>query len=1239
MKNSSPKQVQYPSRTLRGLTTLGVVYIVLAVSPTVMKAQNGPAQPIGKSEKPNSETAMENMEGFGNGARSDREAQLRRAAELNNMALRLYGEGRVTEMIQPAVEALRIRKEALGVNHLDYAMSLVVLATLYTSTGDYARAEPLFVEVLAIRKKVLGAKHPDYALSLNDLAILYYRMIGDPARAEPLFVEARVIRKEVLGIKHPDYATTLNSLASLYESIGDLARAEPLFLEAREIRKEVLGIKHPDYATTLSGLAGLYQKMGDFSRAEPLHAEAIAIHKDTLGPKHPGYATTMSKLAGLYQNMGNYSRAEPFYVEAAAIYKDTLGPKHPGYAISLNNLAQLYSNMGDYARAEPLYVDAIKIQKEVLGPKHSEYATSLGNLAELYRRMGDYARAERPTIEALAIYKDTLGPKHPGYAISLNNLAQLYSNMSDYTRAEPLFVEAIRILKEALGPKNLVYATSVSNLAGLYYHLGDHQQAEALGVEILAIQKANLGVKHPSYAQSLSNLASLYETMGKPAKGEPLYRQALSISRSSLEATSSIQSERQQLSMGQSLRHQLDGYVSLGANTGKYGRNVFAQVLVWKGATLVRQRGMRLAADDPAAKELFTRLQRTATQLASLSRAVPGKEDQQAAWRTQVSDLTHAKERLEAELSAKSAVFRQATKEIALDDLLAALPKDAVLVDYLEFNRSTPPKAKGEKSASERQLAAFVVRHAERPEDQVTLIPLGSAAPISAAIDAWRTTFGMDAAGAAVGKLLREAVWQPLLEHLAGAQTVLVSTDGVLGRLPLGALPGKELGTYLLEDHRLAVIPVPQLLPTLVNAEGKRTLSKELLLLGDVDYDAAPGAEVAPKKKQPRRPGETRSPTDARLFEPLAGASGEIAAVKDLYGRLFEVKSDDPRALVQAQADEARFRLLAPQYRHLHLATHGFFAENRFQSSESSSAAALAAQRKLFAPTAQAADAPPAAPIVGIGAQLQTLDGKLLVQAIVADGAAAADGRLKPGDEIRKVGPSEGELVDVAGKPLNDAVALIRGSAGTKVRVEVLPKDGKEMLVYELTRKVIPQAGVAATRTTSASSTSQSSASSPIDVVGYNPGLLSGLALTGANLEPSSRDDDGILTAQEIGVLDLSGVDTVVLSACDTGLGETAGGEGLLGVQRAFQTAGARTTVASLWKVDDLVTRFLMERFYRNLWEKDMSRLDALREAQLYVLKHPEEIRGGDALSNQDKAQARTSPRYWAAFALSGDWR
>jgi CHAT domain-containing protein len=163
--------------------------------------------------------------------------------------------------------------------------------------------------------------------------------------------------------------------------------------------------------------------------------------------------------------------------------------------------------------------------------------------------------------------------------------------------------------------------------------------------------------------------------------------------------------------------------------------------------------------------------------------------------------------------------------------------------------------------------------------------------------------------------------------------------------------------------------------------------------------------------------------------------------------------------------------------------------------------------------------------------------------------------------------------------------------------------------------------------------------------------VLSGLVFAGAN--QGDAPDRGILTAEAIVGLRLDDMDLAVLSACETGLGEVAGGEGVFGLQRAFHIAGARNVAASLWKVDDDATAALMVLFYRNLWIEKKEPLEALRQAQLHLYRHPEQIpglaktRGVDFTERElpkvddDPAvkETRTHARKWAAFVLSGDGR
>ena len=178
---------------------------------------------------------------------------------------------------------------------------------------------------------------------------------------------------------------------------------------------------------------------------------------------------------------------------------------------------------------------------------------------------------------------------------------------------------------------------------------------------------------------------------------------------------------------------------------------------------------------------------------------------------------------------------------------------------------------------------------------------------------------------------------------------------------------------------------------------------------------------------------------------------------------------------------------------------------------------------------------------------------------------------------------------------------------------------------------------------------------SPLAPINYNPGLRSAIALAGANRPPRAGEEDGIITAVEAQQLDLGGVDLVVLSACETGLGVQASGEGMVGLQRAFQVAGARTLISTLWSVDDAATAALMDEFYNNLWVRHLTRLEALRHAQIALLRRYDparkQLRRGDevdrpvpppgepAPDGRPPGRPATAPDVWAAFTLSGDWR
>jgi CHAT domain-containing protein/tetratricopeptide (TPR) repeat protein len=1074
----------------------------------------------------------------------DAKEQLKERDRLRIESQKLRGEGKLAEAIAAAEAMLAIERKVLSADDPDLAVSLGWLAELDLDRDEFAAARTARQEALQILRKRFGEPHwkvTDARLALEDVDARASRTaeqrqrLAEAARLNSKLValykegkyadattsarDALAILKEVQGEHHPDYATNLNDLAELLRLQGDYGAARPLFERALAINKEVLGERHPDYALSLSNLALLLQSQGDYAAARPLYERALAIRKEVLGERHSAYAQSLNNLAALFESQGDYAAARPLFERASAIFREVLGERHPDYATSLNNLAFLLQWQGDYAAARPLCERALAINREVLGERHPAYALSLNNLAFLFESEGDYAAA-RPLYErALAINEEVLGERHPHYASGLNNLAMLLQSQGDHTAARPLLERALAIRKEVLGERHPDYAGSLNNLAFLFESEGDYAAARPLYERALAINKEVLGERHPDYARILSNLGFLLWAMSDAASAASLLKQALEITEANLDLAAAVQSERQQLAMTRSLRWNVDGYLSLSPHARILPRDTYRYLLGTKGAIFERQQRIRAQRrrhpPDSEAARRFEEYTQTVAQLAALAMGAPDPKKPEE-WKARIEDLSRRKDKLESELSRLDPGFRAARAVAGRtpEQLQGALIMDMALIDFLVYTAYQPPADRKGNFQREQRVLAFVVRR-DRP---IARVELGPVAPIKAAVDAWRPLLvsgKADPAEMPAASTLWRLIWEPLEGQLEGASSVLISPDGPIGLVPLGALPGKEPGHYLIEERSIAIVPVPRMLGTAQSAVapgdrhpgGATEPAPKLLLAGEINYggDAGAGGELVARRSAatPSRSGLLAD------FTPLRETRLEVLAIRDSFEERFP---DTPRAQVLRgdKATEEAIRQLAPKSRYLHLATHGYFAPPELRSA-----------------------------------------------------LAPADSNVK--------------------RPGIDALS---------------------------------GAGVA----------------------GWHPGLLSGIALAGANVRPTPvGHDDGILTALEVAELDLSSVELAVLSACETGLGEVAGGEGLLGLQRAFQVAGAHSVIASLWKVGDEPTRALMARFYENLWRKGHPPAQALREAQLAMLKG--DLGRGLRREADAPKSDRAPPFYWAAFVLSGDWR
>ena len=276
---------------------------------------------------------------------------------------------------------------------------------------------------------------------------------------------------------------------------------------ALELNKKIYGENHDAYATSLHNLATFYCNTNNNEESIHLATKALEIRKNLLGENNPDYANTLQTLAMAYSNIGYHNQAIRLNKKATDIYKATFGDQSSEYAMALNNQAVFYSKLGNYSEAIRLSNIALGIQKKIIGENHHNCALSMSNIARYYSEICNYKETITLQAKVVEIYKNVYGDEHPKYADALEYLAYYYYITGNNTEAIKIATKSLEINKKTLGEHSHEYATSLNYLALYESAIGNYNEAIRLGTMALEIHKKNLGENHPDYASSLQNLA------------------------------------------------------------------------------------------------------------------------------------------------------------------------------------------------------------------------------------------------------------------------------------------------------------------------------------------------------------------------------------------------------------------------------------------------------------------------------------------------------------------------------------------------------------------------------------------------------------------------------------------------------------------------------------------------------------------------------------------------------------
>ena len=1113
--------------------------------------------------------------------------------------------------------AVQVREEVLGA-HPNLADSLQGLAGVIKDQGDRAAARPLYERALAIREQCFGPGHLGVAASLAQLA----EVLDDPA-ARPLLERALSIKEQILGPDDSSIGVTAFNLARRLRHLDEWDAAkklcqralaifeqskgpeDPLTVEAMmelalvhrrqnnytatiallerilAIRERTLGKEHSDTTNVLIALAVTHQDLGEYDTAQAYYEQALAIRRKTEGPEHLHTAEIQRNLGTLLEDQGEYEAARPLLEHALGVYQRVLGEENKDTAITMHYLASLLFSQGDYSQSRQLFERTLALTEKLNGPNHSSTAKVLNDLALLLAKQGDYVSAKPLFERALAIRERVLGPENSATSVSLNNLAWVLGQTGEVEAQRRIYERALEIDEHVFGPDHPSLAITLNNLALLLRDQGDLEAAEALMRRALAIHEQALGPEHQDTVENLCNLALILRGQGEFEAARPLMERALTFNEKVL-------GPEHPATIGK-----LDNLVGLLLDLGRPDEALAASKRAIESQQAYRDRLVWTLTETE--RLAFARTLQSSLRL-YLSNPLGGVAGAQA-----------ADEQYQVLMDWKAQVFRSLTRTRAsilasLDDedrdrverlrqLQAELSKELFRkqVGDLEAHQALLARLRGECGTLELELT----RSAGSTQ--------GARAPSASEL---RSTLPADSV---LLDFYESPHYQPARRDDAGH--VLAQGDWTTPRLSVWIVrPGDEAVVRLdLGESAPIETATREFLEAMVAGRGR-------------------GAPAPLQASREREPSAADQRLRVLLWEPLAPFVGDAAIV-----------FVSPDGFLGTLPFET-----------LQLADGSLLLEHHaFVYGEDVAAQVVAVRRSsLPAGASDGSNDLPRGPrvrpsLLCVGDVDYGERGDLTWQTAKQPGgeAAAPDPSplvsLRGGFSNHWTSLPATDLESLAISKLHEerfasATCLtLRGSDATEERVKFeLPRFA---VVHLATHGFFQPEGLPSMwkRVTSERGEVQTQLHLEQErLVGLMPGLLSGLVLAGANSEPDTNRDDGLLTAEEISFLDLSAVDLVVLSACETALGRSESGEGLLGLRRTFRQAGARTVLGSLWKVDDASTGELMRGFYQRLWLEGQGTLEALHGAQLDLLARNRKEHDGAAL-----------PSTWGAFVLDGDWR
>ena len=955
------------------------------------------------------------------------------------------------------------------------------------------------------------------------------------------------------------------------------------------------GVGHPNRHAIQANLSVSMHNLGDLDSARVLREEVVTAYARTLPPHHLDRLTAEFLLANSMYLMGDLEQSIALYEVAVEGFKAILPADHPNVLAVLANLAGALGQIGDVHGALAIEESILASQERTLPEDHPDILRTRINLGGSLYEMGDLAGARAMFEQAVAISAATAPEDDPNLLAARGNLATAMIDMGDLAGARALQESVLAVYRRKYPEGHPDLVTIQANLASAVREMGDLEAAKVLYESVLDAREDTLPATHQAVLAARGNLAVIRYEMDDLEGARTMLEAVLTDYKASLpEGHSDI----------------LTAQVNL--STSMYTLGEFAEARALQEAVLASYEQL-FPQGHPSALAARESLIKTVDELEDITVVHTLVDTQLAGMLLRV-------------LASLGLAPREAGQVVRSEDR------------RLEtiFMLKSPVSADVERRSFElaetmRLVAAEGARSLSHVEKDSALASL-----LERAARARRS----------LNDLIAGGVRDELSSVDLSAETTRLSLErDTLEREARRILHERGIATQSISDTAMAESLKENEAVVGYRRMGERLLAHVLTTSGTLTrIDLGSAAELeglahawrdsigAPVGRNPSSDGSEQGPSRARTqnrapagIATQPGLSEDPDIEADLaVGRMLRARILD-EVLASAGPDPERLFVCADDF--LFLVPFDSLPTNdtservgdRVQIVNEVSFARLLTPppsaigpRTLLALGGVDYDATGAAP-KGLRASSAPIEAR------TRDGAPHSSG-AENRERFETLAQTHGEALATAAAfetAFETEPELLTGSESTKAALATQAA-GKRYIHLATHGWFAPET----VRSSNDAPPEESGLRMGFEerVSGLAPMTLCGLALAGANRGRDSLGRvSGILTAEELCSLDLSQCELAVLSACETNVGIRRAGQGIQSLQSALYAAGARTSITSLWKVDDAATRRLMEVFYTNLWIEKMGKADALWQAK-------------QALRDEGHP-----PAHWAGWVLTGD--